>query len=142
MDQGEKITLRISRDNLDEIDEFLGRNPRYGSRSEFLRNLAIDFIAKTRVQMIQSDETVCVKLPSSIDGWINQAVNMGIFNSTSEAVGIILNDLDASGKLLEIIANRFKLEEQKREILKKYTEGTGIDGNHEQFTNMRKNGEV
>lgn len=142
MDQGEKITLRISRENLDEIDEFLDRNPRYGSRSEFLRNLAIDFISKTRVQMVQSSETVCVKLPSSIDDWINQAVNMGIFNSSSEAVGIILNDLDASGKLLEIISNRFKLEEQKREILKKYTEDSEFRENSQNYANMRKNGEV
>ncbi len=142
MDQGEKITLRISRDNLDEIDEFLDRNPRYGSRSEFLRNLAIDFIAKTRVQMIQSNETVCVKLPASIDTWISQAVNKGIFNNVSEAVGILLNDLDASGKLLEIIENRFKLEEKKREVLRKYTENPTDSDESEQYNRFRTGREV
>ncbi len=142
MDQGEKITLRISRENLDEIDGFLERNPRYGSRSEFLRNLAIDFISKTRVQMVQSNETVCVKLPSSIDDWINEAVKKGIFNNSNEAVSIILNDLDASGKLFEIIANRFKLEEQKRELLRKYAEGTEMQDGHEHYNHARRNGEV
>lgn len=141
MDQGEKITLRISRENLDEIDEFLTRNPRYGSRSEFLRNVAIDFIAKTRVQMIQDGETVCIKLPASIDTWISTAVNKGIFNNINEAVGIIINDLDASGKLLEIIEKRFELEEKKKEVLRKYTDNSLLGEGESSLNRIKERGE-
>lgn len=108
MEQDEKITIRISRDILEEIDEFLERNPTLGNRSEFLRNLAVEYIAKSRSKIqLQSQEAVCVQLPGLIQNILDESVQYGFFTSISEALSVVLNDLAADGQLLKVVAKRF-----------------------------------
>ncbi|GEM_PF-5681136 len=138
MERTEKITIRISREDLDSIDEFLERNHRYGSRSEFFRKLASDFVSNSNRHLVHLSDTVCIKIPRSINNLLSAAVEKGIFNSVSESISIILNDLDSNRELLALIKKRFEIEKEKREILREFSEGNELigDGRIERRRNL------
>jgi len=121
MEQDEKITIRISRDILEDIDEFLERNPTLGNRSEFLRNLAVEYIAKSRSNVqVQTPEVVCVQIPGAIREPLSESVDLGFFNNLSEALTVVINELAAGGQLFNILIKRLESARQAKENFMNY----------------------
>ena len=84
-----KITMRISEDELSEIDSFLNHNPKYGNRSEFLRNSALEFIANNRIKLTSGSQ-ICMDLPPAYEEILNSIVDEGYFRSTNELISAII----------------------------------------------------
>ncbi|WP_393970657.1 ribbon-helix-helix domain-containing protein [Oxyplasma meridianum] len=136
-----KLTIRISEADLEEIDEFLEKNSSFGSRSEFIRHAAIDFISKSRAHFVQPSETN-VNVNRKLLETLSLAVEKGYFGSISGALGEIINYSTEKGIISELIAKRRReyrnLEESVSDI---FNEDLGMEkGTKEQ--NDKKNGGI
>ena len=100
-----KLTLRISEEDLSEIDEFLNTNPRFGSRSEFIRHSALDYISKTRVGFADQGETG-IKLSKNMDRIISSVVQKGFFKTKDEVIEELLENAVKTGELHKIIKDK------------------------------------
>ena len=100
-----KLTIRISEADLEEIDEFLQKNSSFGSRSEFIRHASIDFISKSRAQLVEPSETN-VNVSRKLLETLNLAIGKGYFSSISSALGEILNYSTEKGIISELIIKR------------------------------------
>ncbi|MHB8360596.1 MAG: ribbon-helix-helix domain-containing protein [Thermoplasmataceae archaeon] len=84
-----KITMRISEEELMEIDSFLNHNSKYGNRSEFLRNSALEFIANNRVKLT-SGAQICMDIAPAYEEILNSIVEEGYFRNTNELISAII----------------------------------------------------
>lgn len=100
-----KLTLRISEEDLSEIDEFLNTNPRFGSRSEFIRHSVLDYIAKTRIGFVDQSETG-IKLSKNMDRMISSVVQKGFFKTKDEVIEELLENAVKTGELHRIIEDK------------------------------------
>lgn len=100
-----KLTLRISEDDLSEIDEFLNTNPRFGSRSEFIRHSVLDYISRTRIGIVDSSETG-IKLSKNLDKMISMVVQKGFFKTKDEVIEELLENSVKTGELHKIIEEK------------------------------------
>ncbi len=100
-----KLTLRISEDDLSEIDEFLDTNPRFGSRSEFIRHSVLDYISRTRIGVIDSGE-MGIKLSKNMDKMISMVVQKGFFKTKDEVIEELLENSVKTGELHKIIEDK------------------------------------
>ncbi|MHB1622637.1 MAG: ribbon-helix-helix domain-containing protein [Cuniculiplasma sp.] len=102
-----KITLRISEDDLDMIDSFLEENMSYGSRSEFLRNCALDFIqAKKAFKGWESGNGV--SLSKKQEEYIERMIRMGYYPSKEDAIKSILEYVFDSGFIKKIFEEKIE----------------------------------
>jgi Arc/MetJ-type ribon-helix-helix transcriptional regulator len=100
-----KLTLRISEEDLSEIDEFLNTNPRFGSRSEFIRHSVLDYISKTRIGFVDQSETG-IRLSKNMDRIISSVVQKGFFKTKDEVIEELLENAVKSGELHKIIQEK------------------------------------
>jgi len=100
-----KITLRISEDDLDEIDSFLESNPRYGSRSEFLRNCALNYISNKSVRNKGSNSD-SVAISRKQRELIEKMVDLGYYSSEEEAIKSIIEYVFDNGMIKTIFEDR------------------------------------
>lgn len=100
-----KLTLRISEEDLEEIDEFLNTNPRFGSRSEFIRHSVLDYISKTRIGFADQGETG-IRLSKNMDRIISSVVQKGFFKTKDEVIEELLENAVKSGELHKIIQEK------------------------------------
>ncbi len=100
-----KITLRISEDDLDEIDAFLENNPRYGSRSEFLRNCALNYISNknSRKGGVNSNSVILSRKQQEL---IERMVDMGYYSGEEEAIKSIIEYVFDNGMIKTIFEDR------------------------------------
>ncbi|MHB1493602.1 MAG: ribbon-helix-helix domain-containing protein [Thermoplasmataceae archaeon] len=84
-----KITMRISEEELSEIDSFLNHNPKYGNRSEFLRNSALEFIANNRIKLTSGSQ-ICMDIAPAYEEILNSIVEEGYFRNTNELISAII----------------------------------------------------
>ncbi|SMD31181.1 ribbon-helix-helix domain-containing protein [Picrophilus oshimae] len=96
-----KITLRISEEELNEIDDFLERNPQYGSRSEFLRHSALNFINSQRVFLVNDDNAI--HIAKRFENFFKMAVDNGYFTSIESAVNEVIENAMREELLLKMI---------------------------------------
>ena len=97
-----KLAIRISQEDLKEIDEFLNTNPRFGSRSEFIRHSVLDYISRTRIGIVDPGETG-IRLSKNMDAIISTLVQRGFFKTKDEVIEVLLEDSVKSGDLHKII---------------------------------------
>ena len=97
-----KLAIRISEEDLKEIDEFLSTNPRFGSRSEFIRHSVLDYISRTRIGIVDPGETG-IRLSKNMDAIISTLVQRGFFKTKDEVIEVLLEDSVKSGDLHKII---------------------------------------
>ena len=97
-----KLAIRISEEDLKEIDEFLNTNPRFGSRSEFIRHSVLDYISRTRIGIVDPGETG-IRLSKNMDAIISTLVQRGFFKTKDEVIEVLLEDSVKSGDLHKII---------------------------------------
>ncbi|MDS0256564.1 ribbon-helix-helix domain-containing protein [Thermoplasmatales archaeon AK] len=121
-----KLTIRISEEDLKEIDEFLTFNSKFGSRSEFIRHSVLDYIAKSRVSL-ERDDNDPLPVERNLDEIITDAVNQGLFKSKSEAIGEILNQAFKTGMIVELFRAKMtsyvSLKKELTEFAKARSEG-------------------
>lgn len=133
-----KLTIRISEGDLEEIDEFLQKNTRFGSRSEFIRHASIDFISKSRAQLIEPSETR-VNVNRKLLETLNFAVEKGYFGSIGSALGEIINYSTEKGIISELIAKRRqeyrKLEDSVADI---FENESGIESGNRDTNVIKK----
>ena len=55
-EKNEKLTLRISDEELKEIDSFLSTNVNFTNRSEFIRFATMEYIANQRIGIITKNK--------------------------------------------------------------------------------------
>jgi len=97
-----KLTIRITESEVDEIDSFLRNNPRFSSRSEFLRFAALEYVAQNRVKILGPNE-VSLKLDRIMEQTLSFAIREGFFNDRNDAIMEILNEARSSGLISKII---------------------------------------
>jgi len=118
-----KLTLRISEEDLAEIDEFLNVNPRFGSRSEFIRHSAMDYIAKSRIGIVE-EQSSGVRLSRNLDNIIVSVVEKGFFKTRDEVIEELLKTAIDSGVLRKVIEQRIKSYNSIMNDLKKFESAT------------------
>ena len=102
-----KLTLRISQEEIDEIDEFLRLNERFPSRSEFIRHSVMDYISRTRV-MIDSPSRQTIELSENFEKLIESAVSNGLFKSKNDAITEILERAFIEGIVNAILKTKME----------------------------------
>lgn len=100
-----KITLRISEDDLDQIDSFLEENMAFGSRSEFLRNCALELIQR-KGSVLKGETGTGIPLSRRQEEYIEKMIKMGYYASTEDAIKSILEYVFDSGFVRKIFEEK------------------------------------
>ena len=82
MDENERITLRLEKENLELIDGFLKENKSYDSRSQLVRDAVQSFIQSLRGE----GNTVSIHVPKYYLDLIDRLVSDGYFLSREHAI--------------------------------------------------------
>jgi Arc/MetJ-type ribon-helix-helix transcriptional regulator len=82
MDENERITLRLEKENLELIDGFLEENKSFTNRSQLVREAVQSFIQSIR----EGGNTVTVRIPRYYLDLINRLVADGYFLSREHAI--------------------------------------------------------
>ncbi|WP_337860147.1 ribbon-helix-helix domain-containing protein [Ferroplasma sp.] len=85
-----KLTIRISDDELDEIDSFLSSNNTYASRSEFIRMAVLEYISIKRVGIITKNNSI--HPDPLIEKAISKMVAAGYYKSIDSAYEDIIKE--------------------------------------------------
>ncbi len=124
MDQDEKITLRISKEALLEIDEFLENHQELGTRSEFIRSSCMRYIRMSRLGQDDRDDRICIKLRGLTEKLLEKAVNMGIYSDLQDAVSSIITEIEAEGILPKLIASKLQKFKEAENLLNTFDDVT------------------
>lgn len=82
MDENERITLRLEKENLELLDSFLNENKSYGNRSQLVRDAVQQFIQGVR----EGGNTVTIRVPKYYLDLIDRLVADGYFLSREHAI--------------------------------------------------------
>jgi Arc/MetJ-type ribon-helix-helix transcriptional regulator len=120
MDQDEKITIRISRDALAEIDEFLESRQDLGTRSEFIRSACLRYIQQARMGQDSKNGKVCVKLRGLSEKWLEKSVSMGLYSDLEDAVSSIITEFESDGSFARVIERKLEKFREAEHVFDKY----------------------
>jgi hypothetical protein len=90
VEKNEKLTLRISSDELEEIDSFLSSNNNYASRSEFIRMAVLEYISIKRVGIITKNNSI--HPDPVIEMAVSKMVDAGFYKSVDSAYEDIIKE--------------------------------------------------
>lgn len=82
MDENERITLRLEKENLELIDAFLEQNTSFGNRSQLVREAVQAYIQTIR----EGGNTVTIRVPRYYLDLIDRLVADGYFLSREHAI--------------------------------------------------------
>jgi len=82
MDENERITLRLEKENLELIDAFLKVNTSYGNRSQLVREAVQAYILTIR----EGGDSITIRIPRYYLDLIDRLVADGYFLSREHAV--------------------------------------------------------
>ncbi len=82
MDENERITLRLEKENLELIDAFLQANASFGNRSKLVREAVQAYIQTIR----EGGDTVTVRIPRYYLDLIDRLVADGYFLNREHAI--------------------------------------------------------
>ncbi|HKZ22840.1 MAG TPA: hypothetical protein VJ224_00320 [Thermoplasmata archaeon] len=105
MDENERITLRLEKENLELIDHFLAANPNYKNRSQLCRDAVQSFIESVTM----GGNTVQLRVPRRYLELIDHLVADGYFLSREHAVVRAIEEWFEKERVKEI-------DEHRREI--------------------------
>jgi len=103
-EKNEKLTLRISDEELKEIDNFLLTNVNFTNRSEFIRFATMEYITNQRIGIITKNNNIHTE--PIIEKSISKAVNSGYFKSLESAYEEIINEAWRKNLISSIIKSR------------------------------------
>jgi len=89
-----KLTLRISEEDINEIDNFLNAYPEFGSRSEFIRHAVMSYISSKRVSVVrdQSQTSSDLDLDENTENIIKTVIEKGFFKSEKDLISAIVRE--------------------------------------------------
>ena len=93
-----------------EIDSFLEKNQRFGSRSEFMRHAAVELMTQLRVGILDTSG-INLKIDKVLLKTLQSAKVKGFFYSIEDAIVDIANQAMINGLVTKII--REKVEQYK-----------------------------
>lgn len=119
-EKSEKLTIRISNDELEEIDSFLSYNSNYASRSEFIRMAVLEYISIKRIGIITKNNSI--HPDPLIEKAISKMVSAGFYKSIDDAYEEIIKEAwrqNLISGMLKATGDEFSkiekiLEEEKR----------------------------
>ena len=82
MDENERITLRLEKENLELIDAFLKQNTSHGNRSQLVREAVQAYIQTIR----EGGDSITIRIPRYYLDLIDRLVADGYFLSREHAV--------------------------------------------------------
>ncbi len=138
MDQDEKITIRISKEALAEIDEFLETRQDLGTRSEFIRNACLRFIQQARMGQDSRNGKVYVKLRGLTEKWLEKSVSMGLFSDLEDAVTSIISEFESDGSLVRTIEKKLEKFKEAEHVFDKFDFVSADDKKSFQVREYRK----
>ncbi len=125
-----KITLRISEEDLDLIDSFLEENMAFGSRSEFLRNCALDFIqAKKSFKGVDLGNGI--SLSKKQEEYLDRMIKMGYYPSKEDSIKSILEYVFDSGFIKKIFEEKIEKYQEIEKSMKSNERVSLIDGEND-----------
>ncbi|EQB68390.1 MAG: hypothetical protein AMDU5_GPLC00012G0030 [Thermoplasmatales archaeon Gpl] len=125
-----KITLRISEEDLDLIDSFLEENMSFGSRSEFLRNCALDFI-QSKKNFKGMDLGNGISLSKKQEEYIERMIRMGYYPSKEDAIKSILEYVFDSGFIKKIFEEKIEKYQEIEKSMKSNERVSLVDRDEE-----------
>ncbi len=105
MDENERITLRLERENLELIDRFLSENPAYKNRSQLCRDAVQSFIES----VTQGGNTVQLRVPRYYLELIDALVADGYFLSREHAIVRCIEEWFDKARVKEIQEHRAEI---------------------------------
>ncbi len=101
----EKLTLRISKEELEEIDTFLASNLNYTNRSEFIRMAVLEYISNLRIGIITKNSNN-IHVNPVIEKTLIKAVNSGYFKNLDAAYEEIIHEAWRNNLISNLIIGR------------------------------------
>ena len=106
MDENERITLRLERDNLELIDGFLKENQSYTSRSQLVRDAIQSYIESVR----EGGNTITLRVPKYFLELIDHLVASGYFLSREHAILRAIEEWFSADRVKEIQGHRQEID--------------------------------
>lgn len=98
MDENERITLRLEKENLELIDAFLRENTSHGNRSQLVREAVQAYIQTLRT----GGDTVTIRIPRYYLDLVDRLVTDGYFLSREHAIVRSIEDWFTRERVKEI----------------------------------------
>lgn len=119
MDENERITLRLEKENLELIDSFLDENKAYTNRSQLVRDAVQNFIQQVR----EGGNTVTLRIPRYFLELIDHLVGQGYFLSREHAIVRAIEEWFNTERVKEIDGHRREIDKTTGKVLP-VTDGT------------------
>mgnify|MGYP001588821367 FL=1 len=113
MDENERITLRLEKENLELIDQFLAANPNYKNRSQLCRDAVQSFIESVTM----GGNTVQLRVPRRYLELIDHLVADGYFLSREHAVVRAIEEWFEKERVKEIDEHRREIDKLTGKVM-------------------------
>jgi Arc/MetJ-type ribon-helix-helix transcriptional regulator len=113
MDENERITLRLEKENLELIDAFLKENKSYDSRSQLVRDAVQSFIQSLRGE----GNTVSLHVPKYYLELIDRLVADGYFLSREHAIVRSVEEWFTRERVKEIQDHRQEIDKTTGKVV-------------------------
>ena len=113
MDDNERITLRLEKENLELIDSFLKENRSYDSRSQLVRDAVQSFIQSLRGE----GNTVSLHVPKYYLELIDRLVADGYFLSREHAIVRSIEEWFTRERVKEIQDHRQEIDKTTGKVV-------------------------
>jgi len=113
METEERITLRLEKENLERIDQFLNENPSFRSRSQLCRDALQSFIEI----VTKGGNTVTVRIPRHYLELVDRLVADGYFLSREHAIVRAIEDWFSKDRLKNIEEHRTEIGKMTGKIV-------------------------
>ncbi len=113
MDENERITLRLEKENLELIDAFLKENKSYDSRSQLVRDAVQSFIQGLRGE----GNTVSIRVPKYYLELIDRLVADGYFLSREHAIVRSIEEWFTRERVREIQDHRQEIDKTTGKVV-------------------------
>ncbi|OGS48478.1 MAG: hypothetical protein A3K68_08035 [Euryarchaeota archaeon RBG_16_68_13] len=113
MDENERISLRLEKENLELIDGFLKNNPSYSNRSQLVRDAVASFIQMVR----QGGDTVSLRVPRYFLELIDHLVAEGYFLSREHGIVRAVEEWFSAERVKEIRGHRQEIDTMTGKVL-------------------------
>ncbi|GEM_PF-3106500 len=97
-----RITLRMSDVELDEIDDFLARHPEYNNRSQLIRHAVMDYIKRVERGEYRQ-KGVRVEMEDRLLTILEEYVEFRYFKSLDDLLSFVLRTIAMDGTLSRIL---------------------------------------
>ena len=116
-EKNEKLTLRISDEELKEIDSFLSTNVNFTNRSEFIRFATMEYIANQRIGIITKNNSIHTE--PIVEKTLSKAINFGYFKNLDSAYEEIINEAWRKSLISSLINMRIEEMEKIEKTMSK-----------------------